>query len=274
MKFLAILIVVLFYRHWTGVNPVRGVIPLANYLSWVKRSDLTRSAQYVASVALPALILWLIVVLTREWFAGLVWLLICVLVLVYAIEKVIERSAFDRHKDWLRTLGDEDHLSSAVQHQKDIQSRVVYESFQDLHPPLLWFLLLGPVGVLVYVISRDYQADVDEEDEEDSGLAVTALFWMEWIPARITGFIYALLGDFGKCFGEWLRWFADTSAEVGATLELWAESALRISDTYGEDIESFKRRAAEDMSEMRLLLDRSVWGWVGLAAIITVMGSA
>ncbi|MEX2489408.1 MAG: regulatory signaling modulator protein AmpE [Pseudomonadales bacterium] len=272
MKFLAILIVVLFYRHWTGVNPVREFIPLSSYLSWIRRSDLTRGVQYVVSVGLPALLLWLIVVFTRDWFAGLIWLLICVLVLLYAIEKVVERTAFDRQENWLRTIGEEDQLSSVVQYQKDFQSRVVYESFQNLHPPLLWFLILGPVGVLVYVVSRDYQAQFDEEDEKGSGLAATIVFWMEWIPARITGFIYALLGDFGRCFGEWLRWFADTSAEVGATLELWAESAMRIGDTYGEDVESFKRRAAEDIREMRLLLDRSVWGWVGLAAIVTVMG--
>lgn len=71
---------------------------------------------------------------------------------------------------------------------------------------LFWFGLLGPTGALLYwflVVSR--QSPVMLEPIND-GLN-KGINWLHamaaWIPARITGFIYALVGNFDPGFQTW-----------------------------------------------------------------------
>lgn len=268
MNFLAVLIVVFFYRHWVGDNPVRPLVPFERYQSLLARASLARDIKYLITVGLPALILWLVWFVTSDWLAGLLWLLICIAVLVYAIEVHDHETDFEKQVRWLRSVTEQDEHTGLVEQQQDFRSRITYDSFRGLYPALFWFLALGPPGVLVYAFSRDYLHGHDATD----GLAVRVVFWMEWIPARVTGFIYALLGDFGRCFGQWLRLLPDTSTPVNTTIDILAKSALPDNDDYGDDTVTFQSVAEREIDELRQLLDRTLWGWVGFAAIMTVIG--
>lgn len=73
---------------------------------------------------------------------------------------------------------------------------------------LFWFALLGPIGSLLYwfLVATSQVKSADEQ--LDSGF-YAALDWIHaiiaWVPVRITGFVYALVGNFTAGFNAWLH---------------------------------------------------------------------
>jgi len=72
---------------------------------------------------------------------------------------------------------------------------------------LFWFALLGPVGALLYWFLIVNKKDDTIAEPANSHVNV-GLMWLHamaaWIPARITGFVYALVGNFSSGFNCWL----------------------------------------------------------------------
>jgi len=270
MKFLTILIIAFFHKNWVGGNPFRSILPFDRYQSLFAGRSLGKDSRYLLAVAIPLVILWLVYLVVGDWLAGLPWLLVSVVVMVYAVQPRDTGVAFEEQPGWLKAPHEEAASDDLARKQNDFRARTVYEAFTALHPTVFWFLALGPAGALIYVVSSQYLdglVDCDEEDEEAPGVVEQVVFWMEWIAARVTGLIFALLGTFGKCFSRWLAIFADTETPVADTLDDLAKCALNTPD-YGDD---FARIAGTEVEELHKLLDRTVWGWVGLAAIVALL---
>lgn len=72
---------------------------------------------------------------------------------------------------------------------------------------LFWFAALGNIGALTYwfLVVLTQTKQVSEETNEEFYIAIDWLHAVAaWIPARITGFIYALVGNFTAGFNSWL----------------------------------------------------------------------
>jgi membrane protein required for beta-lactamase induction len=73
---------------------------------------------------------------------------------------------------------------------------------------LFWFAILGPVGALTYWFLAVFKQVCGGLQDDNASLYKT-LNWLHamaaWIPARITGFIYALVGNFTRGFNSWLQ---------------------------------------------------------------------
>ncbi len=71
---------------------------------------------------------------------------------------------------------------------------------------LFWFMVLGPLGALLYRLSRDLYtgaaADM-EPDEEFLNSVRRLLEILNWLPARITAASYALAGNFQDAIMGW-----------------------------------------------------------------------
>ncbi len=96
---------------------------------------------------------------------------------------------------------------------------------------------------------------------------------MEWPAARVTGIVFALLGHFGKCFDAWLDSLQDTHETAGGVLLRLAEAAIdkeAVEDDGSQ--EEFSRNAEEANEQLRYLLDRTLFGWLAIAAIVAILG--
>jgi cobalamin biosynthesis protein CobD/CbiB len=91
------------------------------------------------------------------------------------------------------------------------------EAHHGTFAPLFWFLVLpGPLGLLLYPLAfraaRTWE-HVVEQDELDFGwFAAQAFHVIDWIPQRLTAFVFAIVGDFEDALfcwrsqaGQWLR---------------------------------------------------------------------
>lgn len=96
---------------------------------------------------------------------------------------------------------------------------ILYETQLRYFSVIFWFVTLGPFGALFYRLAYEYailcrtdhannaiddnQSDTNQGENilrEHSIIIDQLIDWLEWLPARLTGLIFLLAGDFVKSF--------------------------------------------------------------------------
>ena len=310
MKFLAVLLIVTLYRNWLGNNPVRDSLPFDGYADWCRGLSLQAHIRYLIAVGLPTVVVfWLASQLQNGWILNIIWLVLALAVLIYAVEMRDNEVVFDQHEDWLDSLLDGGEVSSSTSsivstsdgsssegddesnddgrhsaqsnevedqsvtgvmvRQGAFQQSMIYDVFQSLHPVIFWFLVLGPAGTLLYILTTMYEEGVDKDDVE-TPLVRQVVFWMELPAARLTTLLFALVGHFGDAMSRWLEGALDFSRDNDEFLTDVADAAVPALTP--DSVESVVRIHKDRNPELRVLMERSLYGWVGLAAIVAIVG--
>lgn len=82
------------------------------------------------------------------------------------------------------------------------------EAHRGVFGPLFWYLVLpGPLGLVLYPLAlraaRTW-GDIVEPDERDFGwFAARAFHVIDWVPQRVTAFIFAVVGNFEDALFCW-----------------------------------------------------------------------
>lgn len=136
------------------------------------------------------------------------------------------------------------------------------------YQPLFWFLVLGPIGAVLYRLSANlcFARDIDDDLARALEQVHEAL---EWLPARVTVLAFALAGTFvpvletARAVGL-LRW--GSSAELVARTALAAVDNGRINDAIVGDPDVYR------MNAMHALVKRALHLWlVFLAALALII---
>jgi adenosylcobinamide-phosphate synthase len=82
------------------------------------------------------------------------------------------------------------------------------EAHHGTFAPLLWFLVLpGPVGLVLYALAQRAARSwehVVEPDERDFGwFAARAFHLIDWVPQRVSAFVFAVVGNFEDALLCW-----------------------------------------------------------------------
>ena len=66
--------------------------------------------------------------------------------------------------------------------------------------PIFWFVVLGPVGPVVYraadLLAERWGKQMEPEKRIFALFAERAFFWIDWLPARVTAVSFAIAGNF------------------------------------------------------------------------------
>lgn len=270
MTFLTILIILFFYRNWHGENPVRAAVNVTPFFTWVTSSGLPPNLHYWAAVWGPGVALFWLAGNLDGAVQGVIWLLLSLAVLVYCIDLTDVEDEFLEQSERLQAVTEEDELAEVVQLQEDFQIDHLYSMFQGIVPSLFWFMILGPAGALIYVLSIQYQDQLDEESEETEFID-QFIFWIEWVPVRITGLLFCFAGNFGPTFDYWLSQLGDTKDSSACHLANMAGLAAEVPPEHDDTVVGFARFAEAHVQEMRYLCDRALFGWLGVAALVTIL---
>lgn len=162
-------------------------------------------------------------------------------------------------------LGD-DSAQDLVVLTRAITLKIFHHADHYIFSVLFWYVVLGPTGAILY-FTIHYLARKQKADESLAGLTkaasqVQAL--LDWIPVRLLGFTYALVGHFGYAFAYWWKHVTDgldktEEFSYGAGL-----SALELDDS---DI------AYADIEENQMalaLIDRAIVLWIVVVAVFTL----
>jgi cobalamin biosynthesis protein CobD/CbiB len=82
------------------------------------------------------------------------------------------------------------------------------EAHHGTFAPLFWFLVLpGPVGLVAYPLAlratQTWEHLVDHDQRDFGWFAAGAFHAIDWIPQRLTGFAFAVVGDFEDALFCW-----------------------------------------------------------------------
>ncbi|HQR04057.1 MAG: CobD/CbiB family protein [Proteobacteria bacterium] len=96
-----------------------------------------------------------------------------------------------------------DRLNSGEIARLAIEEALV-ASHRNVFGPLLWFVLLGPAGSLLYRLSQFFAQYWDTGTGAEFGaFARRAFAWLDWLPIRVSAAGFAVAGDFEDAVYCW-----------------------------------------------------------------------
>jgi len=226
MTFLSILCV-LVLEQLKAVPAIRIQAWQAAHAAWIERRFNGGEVRHgvlawVAAVLTPTLIV-LALQLLAFWLHPLVGFVFHVAVLYLLvgfrqfshyftdIQMALRMGEIDRAREQLAQWRGEKggHLGTAEVARLSIEQGVVH-SHRLVFAPLLWFVLLGPAGALLYRLSLGMaqtwnppNLPAREAQSPFGHFARRAFFFLDWLPVRLTAATFAVVGDFEDAIYCW-----------------------------------------------------------------------
>lgn len=147
---------------------------------------------------------------------------------------------------------------------------ILKQSYLRTFSVIFWFIILGPIGAVLYRASHTLKLKLPEmnEMELDFTSGVNRLLYiLDWIPARITAFTYALSGNFHDATSKWWDSYGDEDGDAADNIISKAGSGALGLETATADSDDDPAMNAEMAQGLAL---RSLTIWVGVLAVITV----
>jgi len=276
VEIIVIVLALAFLQVWGANNPLHKDSWFFSWAAFLESKQFVPSTlSGFLSVALPILV---IAVLNELFYRTFPWLglPLAVIVLLYSLGRgefseivreytqacyvenwhsAIQRAEkFNVHVDGI-TEGDWPSLHHAVFVEAG------YRGFERLFAVLFWFLLLGPIGALIYRL-----VFLKREHTPSNALIARWLWLLEWPVARLVGFSFALTGNFSGCFDSWKDCVVCRKRDARAILNSMILGALTVSDTLPATCEITRK----ELSLMTKLYQRTLWLWVAVVAVLVL----
>ena len=130
-----------------------------------------------------------------------------------------------------------------------------------------WFVVLGPIGALLYRLSDTLLRTAHEDNADDYFQTVQLLFTiLNWIPSHVTSIIYAITGSFVDSIHQWKihRNYDNFSPE--------AANNMLVDTGFGAILieQETKVFDGQTVHDVLGLCRRSIFVWVVLWAVLTL----
>lgn len=301
MIFLSLIVALALVQWWGSGAPLQRDGWFFTWIEKVQQTDfLTRvpGGFLLSAVLVPCFVLGLLIWILACWWSPIWQFVIAVPVLLYSFG----RGDFSASvKAYLVACKREDSVAAsqlleemrgsplhdAEQEAGDWYTLnqqalavVAYRGFERMFAVLFWFVILGPVGALLYRLSMLYR------DHSPGPLAERWVWLLEWPVVRLMGLTWAMAGNFDTCFPRWKRALLNVSSPSAALLHDQLLGALgqpdpeRLTEVEDESEEP-ELPTGEDILDphyaRRLiraslpLLSRSLLLWVCALALLTLL---
>lgn len=185
------------------------------------------------------------------------------------------------YKSYLNALTRDDSTAASLyalqigQKQADDQhdgetfgQTLAWVNFRFYCAVIFWFVALGAPGAVLYAFARTL-CDFANEDQniifaKHSKAIDKLLFWLNWLPARITSFGYLVIGNFNKGTSCWLRYALDFSNTNRNIVTYTALAAEQVEQQYYS--------CTYEATSMIKLVKRNVLFYLVLIALLTLFG--
>lgn len=284
MELLAILIALVFYAVRGSGEPLQRDGWFAGWHGGLAGLLGGTPLQLVVVLA-PAGVVMLLYGSIDDAAYGIPALVLLVVALIYsfgrgdlgaALEDYLERwsrrdfqAAFEQLEQGAPPLGDEGGVIDPAELHLHARRRLYYRAFERLFAVLFWFVLLGPGGAVLY---RLVALEQEKAGAADGRLAL--LHWMDWLPSRLLGISFALVGDFDATLYRWQESLGDPEREAVVVLEGCGNAALRIGGARDgdESVEALVERGATELESIQNLNHRALAVWLVLIALLAMIG--
>jgi len=301
MKLITILLVLATEKYWRSIH-ARNRFDLLNRMSMSLRSSLEHARWFDGSLGVLLVIspaVFLIAVI--QYYLGheqgaLIWVL-SLLFSVAVLLACIGEKRFSGHVNKYLDAWQKDDLAEAcLQLNKITVDPVAFENPRQLNHRfmavllgrlnerllaiLFWFVVLGPMGAILYRSVTQLKGLTREQQENLHGFHAAARYLkiiLDWLPARLTALGYAVIGDFVHAIHSWKEhseeWSHDVETANKAILTCTGIGALDLHDFYLADDDALsKEQASEHVRTAQALIKRTAVAWLTVLAILTLVG--
>ncbi|MBS0908798.1 beta-lactamase regulator AmpE [Tatumella sp. JGM118] len=210
-----------FGEHWQLEHRIRPVFRGQTHFSMIRTTGM----------AILAMLITLVLVLSlRGVFFGVPSLLLWVVVGVLCIGAGVTRLHYHAYLKSASVDDQAAHQAMAEElsqihglpdtanervYLRELQNALLWINYRFYLAPLFWFVVggpWGPVTLVGYAFLRAWQgwlaAHQTAAEREQSGVE-KLLFVLDWIPVRLAGVAYALLGHGEKALPAWWKFLRD-----------------------------------------------------------------
>jgi len=229
-----------------------------------------------------------LLVLTAEYYLAHWWIVLglafSVLVLLFSfgphdleaqVEAYVEAEERDDQESALDhaavLLGENTAGAEAERTRRIIETSLV-EANERVFAVLIWFLVLGPAGAVLYRLTS--QLANNTWSEEQAGIAAAAQRLraiLDWPSSRLCALAYAFAGSFVDALHAWRIQERQDDWEQGSHLVLIASGLGALGYVPGEE-EDGREHDIALVHETLALIRRSVVVFLGIAALFTLAG--
>jgi AmpE protein len=155
---------------------------------------------------------------------------------------------------------------------------ITYAALRRRFGALLWFVLLGPVGALLYrlaqMLGRDDTLRLDPGSRTTARYVANAL---DWPAAQLLTFTLAIVGHWEAVIGAWKRWHSQAAAtswySVGpGFLGAAAQADVLIDIEAGDGSAEEHSDPLVELVRLRSALLRALLAWLSVVALIVIGG--
>ncbi|VAW72920.1 hypothetical protein MNBD_GAMMA13-209 [hydrothermal vent metagenome] len=285
MILLSALLGIVADRLLTHLHEWRHYNHFLQYIAWMRTRISGPPWDNIGGLLLVLLPLWLAIGLLQSWIStwlfGLAGLLFYIAVFVYCLGprdlavdidtycEVCRASDADLHKRAAgRLLRGDIPPGDDIECARRVTRAVLLEANDRLFAVLFWFVLLGPVGAVMY-----RSAAVLYYQNRDDGEFADSIAWlyavMLWLPARLVALGYALSGHFDSAMAGWRQAHRNQPEGVTGSERVLAdtgEGALGLADDdYVDD------KVTAIRSAMRLVW-RALTVWMVALSLLVLAG--
>jgi AmpE protein len=255
---------------------------------------------------IPLFVLVATLYLVADQFFGLPTMLIHILVLLVALDRIqpgklakgfLEKWTAGDIQGCVLYLKQELAMPEAIKVDDEeslsdyFSKQLVYRSFERMFVMFFWYILSGPIGILVCYISyqlRDIQLESvavseerDYQQHESEAKSIAKTIWLlEWIPMRLLAVTFSLTGNFVHCFENLKNSFWATNADSSSADLLYGYASCALAGMTEVDSSEESKEAspiararlqkAAQIQALLALLERSQAVWLILLAVLTV----
>lgn len=284
MEFFAILVAWAAVQFWGSGGVIQEDQWFTRYRAMT--SDIGSSTfRLLVLVALPVLSVFAVLWLLGPLLFGLPVFLLSVALLLYSlgrgdfqIQLKLYLNSWQRgdlegayqHGRGFSTELCETGAEDALQLHLSVRKAMFYQGFERWFAVVFWFVLAGPAAALAYRLLF-LLANDDQLRQEDRDRAAVALFYLEWLPVRLLGFAFAIIGNFDTCISAW-REHVESQQPSAEILDDVGMKALPVYLPEGQvDGEQFVKLATEELLAVQHLLSRSLLVWVCVVAVVQLI---
>lgn len=160
------------------------------------------------------------------------------------------------------------HRTEHEQGGEWVGQTLAWINFRHYCAVIFWFVVLGAPGAVMYAVIRSL---FDEAQQNESSVLIgrsnvlaDMLFWLNWLPTRITSFGYLIIGNFSKGTGCWLKYALDFKTPNRKVVTSTALAAEQIEQQYAG--------CTYEATCMMRLVKRNVLFYLALIALLTLLG--
>ena len=280
MQLFIVILAISFLQVWGTQNPLHKDQWFNGWVAFVNGYDrLSKSGMGQLLIILGApLVLFILLSLVLNSISPWLLLPLGVVILLYGFGRgefndlVEEYTDACRQDDWEEAVSQAQALGVPVDDvqagdwselHKHFLDEASYRGFERMFAVLFWFLVLGPLGALLYRLARLY-LDLQTSNSD----LVTRLLWIiEWPAVRVLGFSLAFTGNFIGCYHRWNECIFCVERSTKSVLGKSVLGALSVDDNLEQTCEVTQK----ELCLLVRLFTRTLWFWLAIVGAIVLV---